>query len=367
MICFGIGAALSSVAPVPRASAQEVPPASLEGPAHSRFAPPPGVSFPPAPPPNFNPLAASEIELQSFGFPPRPDAVKNPEAYARWSKMVTASKTRIDPVLKQTNVHHGSARNLGAGKLAKPALLNDKPVAPIGNGATATNWSGGADYYPSTAPFLSANSFVYGEWVVPIAQQAFGVCTGGWVYSAHWVGFDGFNTNDVLQAGSEANAYCNGSTTASEYYLWYEWAPNPETAISRAVNPGDVVAVEVWVINSTTGGAYWVNYTTNQATTIAFTIPLGSTYTGTSMEWIVEAPTVGGSQSTLMNYTAVPWNYAYGYSATTGLIYEPSYAPGSGGTAYVIDMINAQNAVISQCLSYQYVDMMWCFPEGPAL
>jgi hypothetical protein len=351
---FGIGAVTSSlIGQVSHANAQ-VPPAKVEGPWST--VPPPGVTFPPAPPPGFNPLSATDAELRVLGFPPRPDASKSPEAYARWSKVVSASKFRIAPVVKQTQNYHGPARILGA------------PAVNATN--LSTNWSGAADYYSSGAPFLGVSSFVYGEWVIPLAQQAFGTCTGGWEYSSQWVGLDGLNSSDVMQAGSEADAYCSGGTTSSDYYLWFEWYPNTETAIGLTINPGDVVAVYVWYIGNNVAGAYWLNYTTNQAAALSFSAPAGTTYTGSSIDWIVEAPTVSGSPSSLANYTAVPWNNTFGYSSTTGLIYEPSFAPGTNGNAYTIEMVTdvgSTQYVISACTTIEYVDMMWCNAQGPAV
>jgi hypothetical protein len=275
--------------------------------------------------------------------------------------MVAASKTRISPAVQHTNIYHTPVQNL------TPAIHEKPDNAPVAKNSTATssgNWSGYADYQPD-APFLGANSYVFAEWIIPFAQQAFGTCSGSWEYSSQWIGFDGLASNDVLQAGSEADAYCNSGTTESFYSLWYEWYPNPETRITNlAVQPGDLVGVEVWYYSGETGGAYWINYTTQVAASIVFSAPSGTTFSGTSVEWIVEAPTVSGGVAALTNYTATPWNYTLGYSTRTGAYYEPSYAP--GGTSYDIQMISGPSStVISSCLTFQY--MMWCFPSNSAL
>jgi hypothetical protein len=66
-----------------------------------------------------------------------------------------------------------------------------------------------------------------------------------WVYSAQWAGIDGNNSNDVLQAGAEVDAYCNGNTTATYYSAWIEWYPFAETQVSSPVlHPGDLVYVQ---------------------------------------------------------------------------------------------------------------------------
>ena len=74
---------------------------------------------------------------------------------------------------------------------------------------TSSNWSGYA-VTGANGTFGKNNKFHFSEWVVPVAQQAVGVCNGFWDYSSQWDGFDGFSSGDVLQAGTEADAYCSG-------------------------------------------------------------------------------------------------------------------------------------------------------------
>ena len=56
----------------------------------------------------------------------------------------------------------------------------------------------------SKDPFKAKNTYIYGAFVVPVAQPAFGACNS--VSMSSWVGIDGFNSNDVFQAGIEADA-----------------------------------------------------------------------------------------------------------------------------------------------------------------
>lgn len=326
------------------------------------------ITIPPSPPPGFNPLAASDAELAFHGFPPRPDASKNPDAYSHWSKLMAGAKRRITPILRQTNIYHKPAQNLGiADKTAVKPESSGQSTNLSAASTTSTNWSGYANYV-SSGPFLGNNSYVFAEWTLPFAQQAFGTCTGNWEYSAHWVGFDGFNSQDVLQAGSEADAVCSGGSTSQYYGLWIEWYPADEVAISNfPINPGDLIMVEVWYSSSSPhGNAYLADLTTQQATSMGFNPPSGTTFSGSSVEWVVEAPTVGNDQSALMNYTAVAWNYATAHSTMNGSSYGPSYAP--AGTAYDIYMTTAQGSTISYCLLYSgNAFAIWCYPYGSAL
>ena len=222
-----------------------------------------------------------------------------------------------------------------------------------------------SDYDPS-GPFLAAGSYVSAMWTIPTVQQAFGTCTGSWEYSSQWIGFDGFNSNDVLQAGSEADAYCAGGTKQQYYGLWFEWYPLASVVISNfPINPGDLIEVQVWYTTASPhGGAYILDLTTQQVTSVGFTPPSGTTFQGSSVEWVVEAPTVNGGQSALTNYTSTPWNAAYSHSNKTGYYYYPNFAP--TGTAYDIFMTTGQGATISYCNFYSPF-AIWCYPEGSAI
>jgi hypothetical protein len=118
----------------------------------------------------------------------------------------------------------------------------------------------------------------------------------------------------VLQAGVEFDAYCSGSTRASYYSAWYEWYPYGEVRIGLPVTAGDDMFVEVWHTSATQGYMYIVNLDTNQYSEVGFTAPPGVSLVGNSAEWVVEAPTVGGSLATMVDYTRVPFWDSYAYT-----------------------------------------------------
>jgi hypothetical protein len=80
------------------------------------------------------------------------------------------------------------------------------------------------------------------------------------------------------------------------------------------IAPGDDYFVEVWNTSATQGYAYLVNENANEAETISFHPPSGTTFIGNSAQWITERPEVNGATATLTNYIADPfWN---AYAAT---------------------------------------------------
>ena len=291
----------------------------------------PGATTTVAPPAGFNPLTASDQDLEEFGFPPRPNEISAPEGYATWKSAMASSVNRISPVLQQTNIFHGPAKVKGAAASAK-----------LDNGTAGSyNWSGyvntsGASNYTATSFY-----FVESDFVVPIAEQAFGACTGSWDYSSSWVGIDGWGSSDVLQAGTESDALCSGGYNYTYYSPWFEWYPLGETRISNLpIAPGQVYFVEVWSTSSTAGHAYLVNKTTNQYVIVNFSAPAGTTLKGNSAEWVAERPGLSTGLATLTNYVAEPFwgSTSYNFNYT-------GYYPGSSSSTAITMYDNNGNPI----------------------
>jgi hypothetical protein len=292
---------------------------------------PDGVAAP-NPPANFNPLTASDDEIAFFGFPPRPDANKAPDAYAFWKKLVTSPARRIQPILRATRIKHGPAKNVS---IAEPNL----PPKPTG--ATSTNWSGYV-VQDNNNPFKAAKTYIYGILEVPVARQAFGTCNGTWDYSSPWVGIDGWGSNDVLQSGIDADAYCSGGTTATNYDAWYEWYPAGVVILSNfPVAPGDVIYVYVWPTSTTVGNYYILNVTQNVSSSIQFNAPNGTTLVGNTLDWITEW--FAGPMIT--NYLDIPWAEARAV-LPGGTQYSPGKAP--TGTVYSITLEDGSGNQLSK-------------------
>jgi hypothetical protein len=290
----------------------------------------PGVTTQADAPAGFDPAQASDDSLRANGYPPRPDALRAPRAYAAWHRAVTAPAHRILPHLRISERKH------------RPIMLRGRTEAT----AYSSNWSGYA--LLNGAGGYGAGSFYYvmGDFTVPRVTQAVGACTGNWDYGATWVGIDGYGSGDVLQAGVDMDAYCGGAGVFSDYGAWYEWYPAGEAEIGGiAVSPGDDVFVEIWNTNPVQGGVYMVDYNANQAVTLGFGPPPGYGLIGNSAEWIVEAPgLVGGGGTTLANYSQ-----EFLANAFAGNFVSQIYQPGApAGLAEVpIVMLDGAGAAIS--------------------
>jgi hypothetical protein len=262
------------------------------------FAAPPGLldtgvpgnfAYPP-PPAGFDPLQAAAAELRAYGFPPRPPGARSRRAYDGWARMVSSAKIWVSPRLVPAPVHHVPMK---PGRAAQPS----------GNMAYSTNWSG--TVLTTGANSLGSSSLytLWGEFNVPIGQQAFNVCSGT-VYSSIWIGMDGYNGGaDIVQSGTESDAECNGGVTVADYYAWYEWFPNNTIEIQNfPISPGDDIGVQAGVSNPTTAAIFMTNETTNQYFAVQMNAPNGIKFIGNSAEWIVERPEVNKATSNLANY-----------------------------------------------------------------
>jgi hypothetical protein len=164
----------------------------------------------------------------------------------------------------------------------------------------SSNWSGYAvsTTTPSSLPCVPGSGTTYtavtATWTVP------SVTGSGTAYSAVWTGIDGFTNSSLIQAGTEQDVI-NGSP---HYDAWWEILPAPETLIPAiSVEPGDSITV---AISKGSGGSWTISLTDNGQSSHAaqptFTTVQSYTGPGTSAEWVVEAPTVGGRIATLADY-----------------------------------------------------------------
>ncbi len=298
---------------------------------------------------DFDPILASDAEIAANGLPPRPGKAASSGAFASWQRAVTSHAVRVLPVLRQTDIRHGPSRDRGI-------------TATTG---LSGNWSGYVLLNGVTSYVPTSFDAILADYVVPAAQQAFGTCSSKLVYSSTWVGIDGEGSNDVLQAGTESDASCSGSTTQAYYDAWYEWAPDAEVVVNNfPVNSGDDIYVEVWSSGATTGHAYMIDYTSNQSFNVTFSAPAGTSLVGNSAEWIVERPTVGGSLSTLANYVQDFMSDAY--VGDFGAHESQPGAPASGVASIPFQMVGDS---ASDILSYPAplgINGIWFHDSGSA-
>jgi hypothetical protein len=134
----------------------------------------PNVTTSVVPPAGFDALTASPATLQQFGYPPNPGPSSG--AYAGWAKAVSAPQTRVaNPVLEMTDLQAGPVQGFKDTTTTNNSKEGATPSATFRTG-NSHNWSGWVIFDSLNKPFGGNNpglGFLFGTWVVPIAQQAF--------------------------------------------------------------------------------------------------------------------------------------------------------------------------------------------------
>jgi hypothetical protein len=173
----------------------------------------------------------------------------------------------------------GALRGLGA---LVPTHGNEQ-LPRHGGTADSLNWSGYA-----VTPNGGGVTAVSSAFTVPSA----GLVPPG--FAATWTGIGGYNTSDLIQAGTAEQSAPDNPVVGPQYYAWYELLPASETELTGCsgdanctVTPGDAITVNIsqvsgntWSISMTDSGHWsWsknVTYSSSES----------------SGEWILEAPTL---------------------------------------------------------------------------
>jgi hypothetical protein len=235
--------------------------------------------FAPAPP-GFDPVRASDADLRRHGFPPRPDAVTEPDRLRRWESVISQVQTIITPEFEPIPVGQ---------QVTGP---DDPPPPPPPTGGALGNWCGVVVFHALNDPVRE----VSGSWTVPnmtpvAGQQRPFIC-------ASWVGIDGFTYRDnpdgsgLVQAGT-TRMLTSDVIGLDLTYTWFEWIPaGPQRISNFPVVPGDIVQCDIVLLSNTEASIHLVNLTNLTMTSFTKTAPPGVETKGTSAAWIVEKPVV---------------------------------------------------------------------------
>jgi hypothetical protein len=308
----------------------------------------PGVRRFSDPPAGFDAVSASDTELASYGFLPRPDAQADPNGYARWVRAMKMARNHWTGDLKETGKYHLPNQQ------PKVVAASASGMSNSPNSSTSQNWSGViltntlSKYNTKTSFYLIESYFN-----VPFAQEAFSgdgnICDGTLDDVSVWDGFDGSGlgkagNNDLLQAGTQSDVSCsNGKTTTAKPFAWWEWYPDAEVQ-EFDVTTGDDMLVGVIETSSTTAVIFLQDLTHQVYDTLDVTAPSGTELVGSSAEWIVERTCCEtGTDHTLplANYVM---EFTYGAEATNNENHV--FYPGNQTTTtYLSTMLDGSNAI----------------------
>lgn len=297
------------------------------------------------PPSGFNPLTAQPSDLARYGFPAMVPDEHHKQRYQKVMQQLSGKFNYVQPTFQvREDRFHGPHKASVAGRNGVGRRTGETAAGT----ETDTNWAGGVIFAPAGDSF----KWLEGDWVVPNVGAP---TQNQWYYSASWIGIDGDASGDVCQAGVECEVYQSGASISRNIYPWWEWYPLPEVQISNfAANPGDLLTMILCTAKgagSTTATVYLTNRTSGASTSFGFNAPAGTTLVGNCAEWIVEAPTVSGAQSSIADYGEVFFSVCEAVTEKGTTLY--------GGTGDNINMVAGGQVVSAGNLITPTVVQCW--------
>jgi hypothetical protein len=212
----------------------------------------------------------------------------------------------------------------------KPAPPRRK-VEPSTSITNTTNWSGGVLEYPSTYYV-----FVEGGFTVP--SFSYNTNASNPNYMMVWVGMGGAidppPNISLIQSGIYVTLLDTLGTYSLGLDLFVEWFPAyPALVTDFPVNQGDDLGVTVECASgygATEALVTATNYTQSVFTCVDVTAPSGTTFTGSSAEWIAEADNHSSTEANMPVFSGVTFTGCY---ATQ---YEGTAEEPTGAVAYEI-------------------------------
>jgi hypothetical protein len=286
----------------------------------------PGIYAYSEPPKGFNALMATDLELATYGFPPRPDKQGEPDRYALWERVMKAVKIRWKGDLKA--LPPGTRGRIAVGS---PAVVHPETSGPR---QISTNSASGVVLTNKLTAWNGKTSFsdITTEFTVPKAQFPFDnpSCTEDYT-ELSYVGIDGFVFDSgigdsfapLAQAGVYSDVPCSGGPF---YYAMLAWRDSISGVFP--VNPGDDVLVEMSVVGGPNGSGSVFLFDFTSGTSGSYNISTPG-LVGNSADWIVERLCCTSSDELfpLANTSAIAFNEA---SAETGNL--KAFYPGSQAT-----------------------------------
>jgi hypothetical protein len=230
------------------------------------------------------------------------------------------------PRLPTTHQLARGARRV-VGLMGGPTSTSRSRSAPTGQGPSPVHRVSGpvgadkfADFSTNWAGQIMSGSVYSGvsaAWLVPSVTASIAS-----EYSATWIGIDGTETSSLIQTGTEQQS-TGGVTT---YFPWLELLPGSSLEIDAPVAPGDQMEAAI----TQTAVGVWTIFLEDESEDWYYSNAFSYSTPGLSAEWIEEAPTIGGGQSTLADFdqasfTQMAVNAADGDSELTPcLMVDPS-------------------------------------------
>ena len=206
----------------------------------------------------------------------------------------------------------------GTGTGTTPTVT--QPGTPASVTSSSSNWSG---YAASGGTFTSVTA----TWTVPTVSAT---SPGA---DATWVGIGGLESQDLIQAGTQAMV----DGTGVAYTAWIEMLPQSSRDVPLSVTAGDSVTVAI----TQQSGNDWLIAMKNNSTGGTYNVTVQYSSSKSSAEWVQEAPSVGRGLVSLDQFGTVQFRAA-------SAVRDGKTMTLSGLGAKAITMINGQGQTIAQ-------------------
>ncbi|MGY4289754.1 hypothetical protein ACVWXO_009020 [Bradyrhizobium sp. LM2.7] len=278
----------------------------------------------PTPTKGFDPLLATDAQLQRYGLLSRHDREKRADFSRFWTRLLSPPFEAIAtefPEVKDGRPPHVPLVRVGCSARQGSRRLEN-----------SRNWSGGyiVPEHPEKFVYVSGSWRVPTPSLPPVLPRHVGADED--YQSSTWVGIDGrrrYPMSSMPQIGTSQCFQILGGVEKIRTYAWWQWwslddsyppdnrknppvpIPNFPVAVNDEITAGLILRspdeVQFFIKNQTTG-----IFTTFLVVAPGPILPLGST-----AEWVVERPTVIGSHRLypLPNYTDVVFRDCFAQSA----------------------------------------------------
>jgi hypothetical protein len=251
------------------------------------------------PPTDFRPTEATDATLAEMNLPTRPSRATD---LAGWQAEMAAYRGTEQPAFCRDS-HPVSS-----------------PAGRKGRDLQATHWS--SNNWSGYLDTQGGYTQVVAHW---LQENAYNCGCGIYPYEVTWVGFGGWNTGNLLQAGTKDYGYSNPAT-----YGWFEYLGAAGT-VSIQTGGHTVIGTDVAAAVRYSGGVATFQVA-NQGTLVvnASVTGMAGDYDSSTAEFINERPTENGYLPPLTNYLSTQWYNARVYRGSTQI------NPGDSGVVGVV-------------------------------
>ena len=216
----------------------------------------PGIYTYAAPPKGFNPVAATDEELATYGFPPRPDKQVHPDQYAHWERAMNAAKIHWNGQLKP--VPGGGRGMIPAGSpLPEAAQPETGPKQIQTNNASGAVVTSGQKTFNKNSIDGCCRQYHGANGRVPSRKCVFRVPGEGYSRSQLLSGLMGLSSKPAMAMDSIRSwrqelfeqVSCSGDLY---YFAVVGWQGGYSVAFN--VNPGDVIYAVAYTFGGSNSG-----------------------------------------------------------------------------------------------------------------